>query len=338
MQFAFILPFVSACSEYNKFTELAVSDVFYQADPGVVDILLVVDNSGSMRPYQVQLSENFEAFITFFIEGNVDYRIGVATTSVLEQSASGWSCSQSDIDAIPAPGELVGNTIIDSTTENASDIFSEIVNVGTCGSGYEMGLEGAIRVLENPDNALLREEAYLSVIFVSDEQDSSPLGVNSYLNRMRAVKESTVRDIFNASSLIVQDLELCDPELYEWATVGTRYIDVAEQANGLVENICGDDFTAIVNNLSLISSRFNDIYYLSKKPDLSTLILGIDGQEIPCTSEEYIWRYTLVDDNIPIIQFDRTTLPLPSARITVQYNPGAGNPSDFCNDVSGQSE
>ena len=67
----------------------------------------------------------------------------------------------------------MGNAVIDSTTENGSAIFSDLVNVGICGSGYEMGLEGALQVLENPNNSLLREEAYLSVIFVSDEQDAS---------------------------------------------------------------------------------------------------------------------------------------------------------------------
>ena len=94
------------------------------------------------------------------------------------------------------------------------------------------------------------------MIFVSDEQDASPLGVNNYINRMRAVKDSTARDVFNASSLVVQDTELCSAQqVQSGATVGSRYIDFAEQANGLVErNICGDDFTSIVTDLSLNSS------------------------------------------------------------------------------------
>ena len=338
MRLGLVLLFGMACSDY-EIVKRNVGDVFYQAEAGEVDILLVIDNSCSMQPYQEKLSNNFDAFLTFFIEGNVDYRIGVATTTVSEPPPPNEYCSQSDVDSVPTAGALMDNVVIDSTTENGSAIFSDLVNVGICGSGYEMGLEGALQVLENPNNSLLREEAYLSVIFVSDEQDASPLGVNNYINRMRAVKDSTARDVFNASSLVVQDTELCSAQqVQSGATVGSRYIDFAEQANGLVENICGDDFTSIVTDLSLNSSRLNDMFFLTKPPELSSLVLGIDGEEVPCDSEEYIWRYELLEGDIPIIRFDRTSLPPPSSRITAQYNPGGGDPADFCGGIYAQEE
>ena len=151
----------------------------------------------------------FDAFLTFFIEGNVDYRIGIATTSISEPPPpDGINCTQNDVDAIPGAGDLVNDQVIDINTPNASQVFSELVNVGVCGSGSEMGLEAAINVLDNTANPFLREDAYLSVIFVSDEQDFSPLGVNNYVNRMRAVKDSTARNVFNASSLVVQDINV----------------------------------------------------------------------------------------------------------------------------------
>jgi hypothetical protein len=329
-----------ACSDYDLIKR-NVGDVFYQAEAGEVDILLVIDNSCSMQPYQEKLSENFDAFLTFFVEGNVDYRIGVATTTVGEPPpADGEWCTQNDVDAIPPGGELMGNNlVIDSTMTNGSELFSELVNVGTCGTGYEMGLEGALQVLENTSNPLLREEAYLSVIFVSDEQDASPLGVNDYINRIRAIKDSTARDAFNASSLVVQDPDLCTTEqVQSGATVGTRYIDFAEQSNGLVENICGTDFTSIVTDLSLNSSRLNDTFFLTKSPDLSTFVLGVDGEEVPCDSEDYSWRYELLEGSIPIIRFDRSSLPPPSSRITAEYNPGGGDPADFCGGIYAEEE
>lgn len=334
MRIFFLLP-LAACSDY-KIIQRNVGDVFYQASAGEVDILLVVDNSCSMQPYQEKLSNNFDAFLTFFIEGNVDYRIGVVTTTVGEKpQPDGVVCTQSDIDAIPTAGELMqNNLVIDSSTNNASGIFSDLVNVGICGSGVEMGMEAAVKALENPSSPLLREEAYLSVIYVSDEQDSSPYGVNDYINRMRMVKDQSARDVFNASSLVVRDTALCNADQIEsGATVGTRYIDFAQKSNGLVENICGEDFTSIVTDLSLNSSRLNDTFFLSKSPDLGSLVLGVDGEEVPCDSGEYIWRYEMLDGNIPIIRFDRSSLPPPDTRITAQYNPGQGDPADFCGGI-----
>ena len=56
-----------SCSDYDLIKR-DVGDVFYQLEASEVDILLVVDNSCSMEPYQ-QSFLNFDNFLTFFIEG-----------------------------------------------------------------------------------------------------------------------------------------------------------------------------------------------------------------------------------------------------------------------------
>ena len=52
--------------------------------------------------------------------------------------------------------------------------------------------------------------------------------------------------------LVVNDLADCSlDQINSGAAVGTRYIDVAEQTEGITGNICGDDFASIVTELSL---------------------------------------------------------------------------------------
>ncbi|MGC6509809.1 MAG: hypothetical protein ACON4U_15400 [Myxococcota bacterium] len=319
-----------SCSDYDLIKR-DVGDVFYQLEASEVDILLVVDNSCSMEPYQQKLSENFDNFLTFFIEGDVDYQIGVTTTTVIKPDPYGI-CTQADIDLIPDAGGLVNNSVITSQTSGASEVFSSLVNVGTCGNGSEMGLEAGLLALEQSGQALIRPDAYLSVIFVSDEQDTSPSPVADYINTMRAIKDSDARDVFNSSALVVNDLADCTlDQINSGAAVGTRYIDVAEQTDGITGNICGDDFASIVTELSLSSSRLNDMFFLSSSPDVASLILGINEVEIPCDSEDYSWSFELFGpDEEPVIMFDRSTLPPPDSKITVQYNAGDGNPEDFC--------
>ena len=320
----------AACSDYDLIKR-DVGDVFYQLEAGEVDILLVVDNSCSMEPYQQKLSQNFDNFLTFFIEGDVDYQIGVTTTTVTKPEPYG-GCTQADVDAIPDAGGLVNNTVITAQTSDASSVFSSLVNVGTCGSGSEMGLEAGLLALDAVGSTLIRPDAYLSVIFVSDEQDTSPAPVADYINSMRAIKDSDARDVFNSSALVVNDIADCSlDQVNSGAAVGTRYIDVAEQTEGIVGDICGDDFASIVTELSLSSSRLNDMFFLSESPDVASIILGINEEEIPCDSEEYIWTFSLFGpDEEPVILFDRTTLPPPDSKITVQYNAGTGNPDEFC--------
>ena len=147
-------------------TELSkreLGDVFYQLDAGAVDILLVVDNSCSMQPYQQELASNFDTFLTYFIEGDVDYQIGVATTTVTEPQAYGLV--RKPMRLFHSPGH---SSIIQwwHQTLLMRQVFSLIWSMWGLAGQVWNGIEAALQVLENPNAGLLREEAYLSVIFV----------------------------------------------------------------------------------------------------------------------------------------------------------------------------
>ena len=332
-----ILPLFLGCTEY-ELSKRELGDVFYQLDAGAVDILLVVDNSCSMQPYQAELANNFDAFLTDFIEGDVDYQIGVTTTTVTEMDYVPSGCTQAQVNQIPAPGMLVNNAVVTPDTANASDLFSDLVNVGVCGAGTEMGLQAGLQVLQNSTSGLIREDAYLSVIFVSDEQDASPMPVNDYINSMRAVKDATARQVYNASSLVVTDASQCNAsQLSSGATLGSRYVDVSEQSEGIQVNICSSDFASIVTDLSLSSSRLNDIFFLNNTPDINTLIIGIETEdesaEFPCDSDVYPWVYEEIEvggEAQPAIRFQRDKLPPTNAKITVEYDIAYGSQEFVC--------
>lgn len=332
MRFLPFLLLITGCVEYDL-QRFDGTDVFYQKPADKVDILLVVDNSCSMAPYQSELASNFQSFIQFFVDVDVDYHIGVTTTTVTEPWAGG-SCSQQDINRIPEPGHLVFDKVIDSETNNAEQLFSQLVNVGTCGSGSEMGLEAAALALgPEADPSFLRDDAELSVIFVSDEQDGSPLGVNNYLNEYRASKTDGGRESMDVSALVVTERDSCNnQQLQAGASEGTRYVDVANQSGGVIGNICADDFASIVTDLSLNSSRLNDTFYLSSRPDLSTLSVEVNAEAFPC--EDGSWTYILEpqDDGteLPAVVFAREYLPAPSSQIAIRYFDGDGDPSTFC--------
>ncbi len=319
------------CASDNTLAKLDADDTFYQVEAGEVDVLFVVDNSGSMQPYQEKLSTNFENFLEYFT-GYVDYRIGVVTSTV-ENPASLQGCTTDEIEAIPDGGELVGGTWISDEDADGNDRFAELVQVGTCGGGYEMGLETAYRALTPPmsegSNAgFLREDAYLSIIFVTDEEDSSPLTTNEYINGFRDIKGSDARDVFNASALVVTDEADCsDEQLDAGASLNARMVDVADQTNGVVGSICSGDFSDIVTELSLASSRLTDTFYLSEPPDVASIIVGVDEEEVPCDAG--VWTYEKLDGR-PAIVFARDQLPPPGSRITASYDYGEGDPADFC--------
>lgn len=327
-----------ACTPDQTIIKLEGDDVFFQNDAGEVDVLVVVDNSGSMQPYQALLSQNFDQFLTYFIEGNVDYHIGVVTTTINRpEGFLGAGCSQDEVDAIPDGGQLVRTAWITPNTDDGDALFQDLVSVGTCGAGYEMGIESAYRAVTEPmvngaNEGFLREDAYLSIIFVSDEEDASPQPVNDYINAFRDVKGQRARDVFNASALVVTSLDECDRQQVEsGASPGTRYLDLAEQTGGVTGNICADDFGVIVEELSLSSSRLTEVFFLSDDPDPSTIEVGVEEETIPCDAG--VWTFARADDDgvdRPAIVFDRGDLPPPNSKITIQYSYGGGDPAGFC--------
>lgn len=309
---------VAGCSEY-ELVEYDGVDTFVQSPAEEVDILLIVDDSCSMEPYQNQLGRNFESFITYFVDANVNYHIGVTTTDV-------------EVDA----GRILGD-VITPETENPADTFSDIVNVGTGGSGFEMGLEAALMALTPPvvdqqNQGFLRETASLSIIFVSDEEDGSPLPVNDYINSYRDVKGQRSRDVFNASALTVTNEEACTQEQALASSPGDRYIDVARQTSGVIGNLCSDAFDEIVTDLSLNVSRLHDTFYLSSEPDVSTLKVFVDETEIACDAGAWSFQRVADEESVerPAVVFDRSHLPEPGQQVTVRYYFGDGDPADFC--------
>lgn len=302
---------IAGCSDY-AYQEYELSDVFYQTAADAVDILLVVDNSHSMGPYQERFGASFDSFLVFFGEAQVDYRIGVTTTDTFHEGAG-----------------AIGAERVSPTTEDAATVFQRIVNVGTTGSGTEMGMEAARRALEADGDGFLRPDAYLSVIVVSDEEDSSPLSVNEYVTRFRALKPRD-RDAFRFSAATVFDRAACVPVTDE-GTPGSRYVLAATASGGASEDLCAEDFTSVLTRLSLNTSRLRDTFVLSDEPKASSLRLEIDEEVVGCEGDT--WSLQVLDaggERVPAVVFAPGHLPPLGAEIALFYNRGTASANEFC--------
>jgi hypothetical protein len=156
------------------------------------DILFVIDNSLSMKQEQENLARNFPAFIERLrtIEGGLpDVHIAVVTTDLGAGPAAsgchpggdgglfqGWDkgCGLDGQSRFisASDGERTRNYHGD-----LSAVFGCMARVGTDGCGYEHQLAAAARALDvsrTPQNAgFLRDDAYLQLILITDEDDCS---------------------------------------------------------------------------------------------------------------------------------------------------------------------
>lgn len=164
------------------------------AVPRGFDILFVIDDSGSMKDEQDSLRANFPKMIEVLeqLEGGLpDVHIGVVTPNMGTSATDGTSATA--IGACTAKGE--GGTLRDldgvrfladkpdgsggrirNYTGTLAEAFSELADVGINGCGVEQHLEAMKRATDGsqPLNAgFLRDDAYLAVIVIADEDDCS---------------------------------------------------------------------------------------------------------------------------------------------------------------------
>lgn len=157
-----------------------------------MDIVFVVDDSGSMEEEQKNLAANFPKFVakidSFKTKGGskLDWRIAVTTTatniSYKIQVPFGGTMPMSekgDDGAFRMPSSCGGTRRwIEKADKNASADFQCRAKVGTGGSSIEMPLQTTKlalndRVADGTNAGFLRDDALLAIIVLTDEDDCS---------------------------------------------------------------------------------------------------------------------------------------------------------------------
>ncbi len=174
----------SSCSEKFK-DEKTVGN-------GIVDILFVDDNSGSMSDVQAKMASKFPGFITSL--GALDYRIGITTTDISStfsqtplgltnypRAANGNGAWQ-DGNLLAFPGSEGG--FISPASPDPIGYFNQTIqraetrtceasgyDVNSCPSGDTRGIYALNLVLDRSATQILRPQAHLAVIILSDADE-----------------------------------------------------------------------------------------------------------------------------------------------------------------------
>jgi hypothetical protein len=166
-----------------------------------IDILFVIDDSGSMADKQSNLATNFPNFVNVLntIEGGLpDVHIGVVSSDMGTKGIDGAAgpgvgtvgqggCANTGDDGkLQTSGAMVTGSFIsdikqtDGTrlrnyTGALDQVFAQMARLGATGCGFEQHLHSMQRSLQNTqaNPGFLRPDAFLAVIFIADEDDCS---------------------------------------------------------------------------------------------------------------------------------------------------------------------
>ncbi len=242
----------------NKSTSLVVSS------NNKVDVLVVVDNSGSMAFEQNSMATRFGSFLDN-LKG-LNWRLGITTTDV--------SLGLSELSYFTLAGSYFISSDIDFNL--AQTAFAANIQRSERGSGDERGITAAYSVITNPQNTpsnanFFRPEATLSVLIVTDS-DEPDLDISTRLLNAIKVKWPNQK-IFNFNAIVVEPGDSGCLAVDGNENYGRRYADLIQATGGIMGSVCSKDYGS---QLSKIGKGAADLVRTSTLP-CAPLDLNGDG-------------------------------------------------------------
>jgi hypothetical protein len=314
-------------------------DTYTQDLQPKADILLVVDDSCSMQDKQNALAANFSSFIQYAVAANVDYQIGVTTTTEVQtECVPGFGCFSNNSKGWG--GRLVRDTstglrFVRPSTPNVASVFSRLVNVGTDGAGRENALACSVLALTPPiitaENAgFLRPDANLAVVVVSDASDQSSQPVSYYQNLLVNVKGFQRLSYFTFSGILPTRPSPPSGCTYDESTANsTRYDPIITFTSGVRDEICNANWAATLQNLGRTAFGYRTQFYLNNTPDLTAqrVSVRVGGMTVPSgcpmagndTCSGQTCTNWCLDTASNSVKFSTTATPQPGVPLEFEY-------------------
>ena len=278
--------------------EHSYTETHIQEETSMLDVLFVIDNSGSMSPYQTELSNQMALFMNIFIASNADYHLGFVTTDearLVDFDGIGW---------------------IDNSYAFPVYWTQGVINsIGIAGSGNEQGIYYAkAALLESVilSSGFVREAATVVVIYVSDEGDNSIGGWSSFTGFFDSFKPSA--NLMRHFAVIGDYPDGC---LYPWGTgnrrigFGSGYYHMTQRYGGGWYSLCASNWGQQMQSLASTVITQNVFQLEEEDPIEETIIVKVNGQVV---SE---WAYDISTNSIV---FDVDSIPTPNQTISIEYS------------------
>jgi hypothetical protein len=262
--------------------EKVIQDNTEVFDPKV-DILFVVDDSGSMASHQRNLATNVAKFTSTFTKSSVlDYNIGIVTT---DMTGSSWGSRK------VCCGKMVGSTrIVNKNTPNADQTLARNLIVGTDGSASEASFDPVVAALSAPlltgwNNGFYRPDASLVIIFLTDAEDQSDNVDAAGLYRfLLNLKHGNASKLLSYGVLVPTNdtLDCNRDDGYSSPRRIESFLAMVPNNKNNIMNICDPDYgTRLASMAKDIVDKVGNIIYLSRAPDFLSIRVSYGNIELP---------------------------------------------------------
>jgi hypothetical protein len=246
-----------------------------------VDILFVVDNSGSMGGIQDNIVKNSKIFMEEFLKTNfLKWRMGIISTDKDQEPFLGFE------------------TIFNEESLAPIQKFSNAINaLGTNGDYKEYVFYNTLRHLTNPKFSFVRRHAHLAIIMVTDEKEQSEKDFGAqfealtFINSLKSLK-NTERITRFYGAFDYNDLASCKAgDVYK----GSPFETVINETGGIYMSACTADFGKKLARIGKDIVEFVDSpsITLNTRPIISTIEVFFNDKLLKGGAREDggVWYY-----------------------------------------------
>ncbi len=271
-----------------------------------VDLLLVIDNSGSMKEDSLALAGKLSEFFTYLSDSKIDWQMCLTSTSLNSLGKSyDWKGGAS-------------GKVLNKQTLNIQTVVTQSVSYlfGLSGTSDERGVAQSYQHLTNLENKnCYRAGASFVSIIISDEDERStgeidyntiipkPIKINTstgpieqidrpefYLSEFKILQPN--KNIQVHSIVIPSKDDVCFAKQNQYSSVsfGTFYENLSKLTSGTTTSICEANYST---NLKTISESIKD---LSQKVQLDCI--PTETPVVKVEPADSVVSYTLIDNLI----------------------------------------
>lgn len=265
--------------------EDSLTEGFLQGDGpwDLSDVMVYVDQSGSMTNDQENLASNIEQLTDAFTLLDVDYQLMAVVDDSGCHNGSIWT-----------PDNPPTSTQFLSAIRGSGGTYTEAGLTISANALAKSGTTGC-------NAGFLREDSKTTLVLVSDEPEQSPKGWMDMVNEIQGYSANVVIDV------IVGDY----PEGCETAYPGSGYAEAAALTGGAMLSICSPDWGSYFDEIATITATgVTDTFVLANHPDPSTIAVTVDG------TPSLDWTYNA---DLNAIVFDPDAVPEAKSYINVVY-------------------
>ena len=271
----------------TEYGEIWVDSDTQSAAMDGVDILWVIDTSGSMYRYDPELMAGIEAMMNALPE-------------------SGWRLAMMSSDPRLAVAEAQFPLVPGDDIDDAMDMYNAMAR-----GGMEQGFDAAYDyIVSNPyASTWMRPDAALLVVFASDEEEQSRTQMIDVIDWTSWFSSQRGGSVFQSSINNVDQAHSVCASMPSPIDVGDRYMEATNFFGGVIVDICAEDWSPGVTDATSNVEPFESIELTYVPSHEDTMRVFIDG------ALNWDWYYQSSDNTVYF-----TVIPSAHEHVDIAYH------------------